>query len=340
MLGSDGRRRTSAGAQGVKGFAHGCYSDHDMDGARISPAPVILEPWFSPRIWGTRDLRPFYGELGPQTEPVGEAWLTAAQSRVSGSGEELGAWWAREGTAWAGRGGAGEEPFPFLIKLLFPADYLSVQVHPDDAYAAAHGLGRGKTEMWYVLRADPGARLALGLREGATVAELERACRDAGGAAELLQWIEPAAGETYFVPAGTVHALGPGLVILEVQQPSDNTFRLDDYGRRDAAGRLRELHLDAGLAVAQARTAAGRVKTRADGLLAGCPYFRVRRIDVPAGRTERLPEAFRVVVAVAGEIRLVDGPDLPLGKACMLAAGRDGAIAGAGVVIEARPGAG
>lgn len=307
------------------------------------PEPLILEPWMSPRIWGTRDLAPFYTAVPPDQEPVGEAWLTAAGSRVAGSGEPLSAWWAREGAQWSGgrEGGAGApgEAFPWLIKLLFPRDYLSIQVHPGDAYAAAHGLGRGKTEMWHVLAAEPGAKLGLGLRAGATVADLAAACRDGGGkASKLLRWIEPKPGETYFVPAGTVHAMGPGLVILEVQQPSDNTFRLDDYDRRDAAGRLRELHLEAGLAVARERTAAGRVAPGADGCLVNCPYFRVRRLAVQPSRVMNLPPRFRVLVPVAGQLGLANGPVLPLGRAAVLAAGQEWELGGEGVAIEVRAG--
>lgn len=300
--------------------------------------PVILEPWFSPRIWGTRDLRPYYPPLAPGAEPVGEAWLTAAASRLAGSGELLSAWWAREGGHWGGGLARPGEPFPWLVKLLFPRDYLSVQVHPGDAYAAAHGLGRGKTEMWHVLAAEPGAKLGLGLRVGVTAADLAAACRGGGGAAELLQWIEPQAGETYFVPAGTVHAMGPGLVILEVQQPSDNTFRLDDYGRRDAAGRLRELHLEAGLAVVRERTAAGRVAAQGGGWLVQCPYFSVRRIELRRGAPLALAPMLRVLVALAGDVRIAGGEDLPRARAVILPE-RAATLSGTGLAIEVSPGA-
>lgn len=302
------------------------------------PAPVIIEPWFSPRIWGTRDPRPFYPPLPDGADPVGEAWLTAPYCRVAGAGETLEAWWRRESAAWNKPADSRAE-FPFLIKLLFPRDFLSVQVHPDDAYAALHGLGRGKTEMWHVLAAEPGAKLALNLVPGAEIQHLAAACLAGGGAAaKLLAWHEPAPGDTYFVPAGTVHALGPGLVILEVQQPSDNTFRLDDYGRVDASGRPRELHLEAGLEVAHARTAAGLLPRSTSGQLMQCPYFQVSRWEAKTEDAIPLPAAFCAIVPVAGQWRLKNGPRLPLAHAAILPAQGGQELIGTGAAIQVSPG--
>ncbi|HEY7854994.1 MAG TPA: class I mannose-6-phosphate isomerase [Terriglobales bacterium] len=194
-----------------------------------------LTPRFQPRIWGSLDLRAWYPERGVEGEPIGEAWLSAPGA-------------------------------PVLVKMLFPRDRLSVQVHPDDAYAAAHGLGRGKSEAWYVIEAAPEARLGVGLVAGATARDLESACREGRGA-EMLNWITVAPGEVINIPAGTVHAIGGGVVLLEAQQDSDNTFRLDDYGRG------RELHLEHGLAVARATTGGGRVARPASGPILTTPFF-------------------------------------------------------------------
>ncbi len=133
---------------------------------------------------------------------------------------------------------------PLLVKFLFTSDNLSVQVHPNDEYAAKHHEGsRGKTEMWHILRAEPGAKIAFGVRVPVTKEEL-RTAAESGAIVDLLNWIPVRPGETYFIPAGTVHAIGGGLVICEVQQLSDVTYRLYDYKRVDKDGKERELHLD------------------------------------------------------------------------------------------------
>jgi mannose-6-phosphate isomerase len=149
----------------------------------------------------------------------------------------------------------GDGEFPLLVKLLFPNEKLSVQVHPDDKHAQAMGQARGKTECWYVLEAKPGAAVALGLKDGATAKHVEKAVADAT-LEELLEWVPVEKGDMIFVDAGTVHAIGPGMVLLETQQTSDTTFRLYDYGRP------RELHLEQGLKVMKHKTRAGKVKPR------------------------------------------------------------------------------
>src|SRR5271170_3251194 len=210
----------------------------------IRVAPFGLKAWFSERVWGKSDLKPWFEETGTR-ELVGEAWLTGPQCVV-----ETGPF-AGETLASVGEKLGGE--FPLLVKILFPADKLSVQVHPDDAQAQAMGQARGKTECWYVLEAEPGAAVALGLRAGVTAEAVRTAVADAS-LEELLAWVPVAVGDMIFVDAGTVHAIGPGMVLLETQQTCDTTFRLYDYGRP------RELHLEKGLQVMKARTAAGKVQ--------------------------------------------------------------------------------
>jgi mannose-6-phosphate isomerase len=169
--------------------------------------------------------------------------------------------------------------FPLLVKLLFPNEKLSVQVHPDDAQAQAMGETRGKTECWYVLEAEPGAAVALGLKKGVDSAKFAQAVAD-GTVEDLMEWVPVSVGDMLFVDAGTVHAIGPGVVLLETQQTSDVTYRLYDYGRP------RELHLEKGLAVMKNETAAGKVAPRQmDGFtrLIEQKYFIVDRFDVAAG---------------------------------------------------------
>jgi mannose-6-phosphate isomerase len=212
-------------------------------------------------------LRPWYADTGT-AELVGEAWLTGPQCVI-------------ETGPFAGRTLASITPelggeFPLLVKMLFPAEKLSVQVHPDDAQAKALGEMRGKTECWYVLAAVAGAAVALGLKDGVDVAAVKAAVAD-GTMEALMKWVPVSVGDMLFVDAGTVHAIAPGVVLLETQQTSDVTYRLYDYGRP------RELHLEKGLQVIKPRTAAGKVAPRAmDGFtrLIEQRYFVVDRFDV------------------------------------------------------------
>ena len=247
--------------------------------------PFRLAPWFSPRPWGRLDLRPWYTSTG-MSEPVGEAWLTGPQSVVETgpmAGKTLAAVAAEAGEALGLAGGRidndkGAE-FPLLVKLLFPNDMLSVQVHPDDAQAQAMGQPRGKTECWYVLEAEPGATIMLGLKPGATVDRVRAAIAD-GTLEELMEFVPVAAGDMVFVDAGTVHAIGPGVVLLETQQTCDVTFRMYDYGRP------RELHVEQALKVMKLKTAAGKVRPVAMDRftrLIEQKYFVVDRYDVAAG---------------------------------------------------------
>ena len=135
-----------------------------------------------------------------------------------------------------------QEELPLLIKFIYTQQALSFQVHPGDAYAAVHHKSRGKTEMWYIVSATPVARIALGFRESITKEGL-RAASESGEIQELLNWISPKPGDAFFTPAGTVHAIGAGIKLWEIQENSDITYRLFDYGRG------RELHLDHGVNV-------------------------------------------------------------------------------------------
>ncbi len=266
--------------------------------------PFRLKPVFSERVWGKPNLKPWYEETGTP-ELVGEAWLTGPQCVV-------------ETGALAGRrlGDVAEEfpeevlapgelaEFPLLVKMLFPEAKLSVQVHPDDAQAQAIGLHRGKTECWYVLEAEAGAKVALGLKEGTTLEAVAAAVKD-GSMELLMSWLPVAVGDMVFVDAGTVHAIGPGVVLLETQQTCDVTYRLFDYGRP------RELHLEQGLAVTKLHTAAGKVDPiKMDGFtrLIDTKYFVVDRFEVAAGTAVSLTD----VAGVSGCVVCLQGAGMVL----------------------------
>jgi mannose-6-phosphate isomerase len=261
--------------------------------------PLLLRPQFHQRVWGSRNLAPIYSE-GPNGGPIGEAWLTGDDCRVA-NGPLVGCALAdlsREfGAHLVGAVAPSPSRFPLLVKFLFPRDKLSVQVHPDDVEAARTGLPSGKNECWYVLQAEPGAQIALGLKPGTTKDEVERAIRETS-LELLLNWIEVKPGDMYYVEAGTIHAIGPGSVIVETQQNSDTTYRLYDYGRP------RELHIEAGLGALRTKTAAGKVvaghsvsrngKTQAN--LLASPWFIVDKFRLASSwQFRRPPHARRSV---------------------------------------------
>jgi mannose-6-phosphate isomerase len=164
--------------------------------------------------------------------------------------------------------------FPLLLKFLFPHEKLSVQVHPDDQQARRVGQPWGKTECWYVAHAKPGAQIALGLKPGVTIGQLEQAIREKH-AVDLLNWLNVYTGDMIYVAGGTVHTLGPVSVIVETQQQSDTTYRLYDYGRP------RELHLKEGLAAVKLKVASGKVVRPAPAQIPGSNNRRAPLIAAP-----------------------------------------------------------
>ncbi len=276
-------------------------------------SPLSLRPRLDPKPWGDRRLGEF-GLILPPDVAIGEAVVTAPEAIVSDSSRNgsLGDLVAADPAGMLGQRGmnatGGRPRFPVLVKLIDAARNLSIQLHPDDEGAPAGHLG--KTEVYHVLASDPGAAIALGLLPGVTPDSFAAACRSGGGtAADLLRWLPAIPGTTILIPAGTVHALGAGSVVFEAQQPSDVTYRLDDWGRLDAAGRPRELHLDAGLAVldpasrpepiAPLRIPSGSGRRQ---LLAACRYFALERIALAAGEAANLraPDGPQAVTCLRG----------------------------------------
>lgn len=250
--------------------------------------PARLEPQFVPRLWGTRNLAPLFPEKTSLRDPVGEVWLTGNDCRFADgpfAGERLGDAWVRMSDDWAGVRSQRDKPFPVLAKFLFPADKLSVQVHPDDDYAVQHEPGKvGKTEMWYVVSAQPGAEVRVGLRPHVNAEQFRSAIAD-NTAEDLLDRVPVNSGDTIFVPAGTVHTIGPGMILCEIQQNSDITYRVFDFNRRDAGGKLRELHTKKALDVIRFGAQLGGKLTPSQRqnertqpcVLVECPYFTVIR---------------------------------------------------------------
>lgn len=215
--------------------------------------PLTFEPILQERVWGGSRLAGLFGRPVPEGRPVGESWeladLPGAASRVRHgplAGNTLTGLRLRDPAGLVGPGWPAGRRFPWLCKLLDAREDLSLQVHPPEAIAASLG-GEPKTELWYVADALPGSRLLAGLRPGVTREEFAARSRD-GTVAGCFHEIPVSPGDVLFLPSGRVHALGAGIVIFEIQQNSDTTYRVFDWNRTGLDGRPRELHLDAALA--------------------------------------------------------------------------------------------
>jgi mannose-6-phosphate isomerase len=219
-----------------------------------SIGPLLLEGSLHETIWGGRNLAHVAGKHLPEGVQIGESWETAVDSVVRNpphAGCRLGELVERYGERLIGRRAEAllGRRFPLLAKFLDAQQWLSVQVHPDDHYAREHEGGKlGKTETWYVLRAEPGAKLVYGLAQPATPAEVRSAIAETR-LEPLLNLYDASPGDVLLVPAGTVHAIGSGIVLYELQEYSDVTYRLYDYGRLQADGMPRALHVEQGLEV-------------------------------------------------------------------------------------------
>jgi mannose-6-phosphate isomerase len=208
-----------------------------------------FRPHLRPLVWGGRALADELGLALPADGAYGEAWLISDhpshRSAAAGGGRTLRQILEQDAPGLLG-GRAGS--FPWLVKLIDARERLSVQVHPDDEQAARLWPGEGgKTEAWFVLSARPGSRVWAGLKQGVDERTMRRALGQ-GTVADCLHSFEPRSGDCLFLPAGTVHAVGGGVLMAEVQQTSDATFRLYDWGRTDAQGRPRQLHVEQALA--------------------------------------------------------------------------------------------
>ncbi len=274
--------------------------------------PLTFQPVFKDYIWGGRNLETKLGRELPPGD-VAESWEIAAhpngQTTVA-NGPHAGCTLADLRQRWGERllgSSVDSKSFPLLIKLLDANRWLSVQVHPDDAYAREHAGEQGKTELWIVLHAEPGAEIIYGLKAGVDLQSLSQAA-EAGAVDSVLHRIPVHTGDAVYVPAGTVHALGPGVIVAEIQQNSDTTYRLYDWGRAGADGQSRPLHVQQALdvidwrmvepevaspptlpasqgwtreALADLRAIGGPAAANLGASASGdssCPYFRVDRL--------------------------------------------------------------
>jgi mannose-6-phosphate isomerase len=252
--------------------------------------PYILEPKLAPAIWGGDALVRRFGKDGDAAQPLGESWECWDENRVANG--------ALAGTTVAGlRAQLGREltgpidparTFPVLTKIIDARAPLSVQVHPDDAYAQrVEHQPNGKTECWYILACEPGAELVLGWKRDTSREEYERRVAD-GTLAEILRRVPVRPGDAFYLPAGTLHAIGAGIQLFETQQASDLTYRIFDWNRTGADGKPRELHVQKAADVLDFRAtfpeAVSPLTYEADGLertlLVAETRFLVERVTV------------------------------------------------------------
>lgn len=290
--------------------------------------PLQFKPEMKERVWGGRALEQFGLEL--PDGPIGEGWMIGDHPNgttkvVNGELAGLGLDEVRKqyGSRMFGTkaNGAPNERFPLLIKLLDCNDDLSVQVHPDNDYAGLPKGELGKTEMWYVLDAKPGAKIIYGLKDGTTRSSFAQAIAE-GRIMDTLQVVEVEAGDSFYIPAGTVHALCAGVLVAEIQQNSDTTYRLYDYDRPGLDGKPRELHIEHSLNVtAYEGSGASRMKTDVAApnawlRLAASPYFIVEK-GIAEGNWQLAtsPESFTILVVCDGTGSLDwQGGSLPLAR--------------------------
>ena len=283
--------------------------------------PVKISYVAKSRIWGGDMLEKRYFKKKDGGN-IGETWELSVRgdemSRVDtgdDAGLTLGEYIEKHPGVLGSRFEGGR--FPLLIKFIDAHDRLSVQVHPDDVYAGRVENDSGKTEMWYIIDAKPGAKIVYGFAEGIDRAAFSEAVKN-GKTDDVLGWRTVRPGETYFIPSGLVHAIGDGILIAEIQQNSDLTYRVYDYNRLDADGRRRELHIEKALDVSRPFTEKDIYEMRFEArnmsddenTLAHCRFFRVSKYDI-SGERRFMPsgDTFFSVLCISGGGKLICGTE-------------------------------
>lgn len=311
-----------------------------MSAAQHSLQPIQLEATLHETIWGGQNLATIAGKRLPSGAEVGESWETEVGNHALNppyAGQTLGQLVDVLGEALVGQRSLEVfgPRFPLLAKFIDAQDKLSVQVHPNDAYAREHEGGKlGKTEAWYILHAEPTAQLVYGVSRPTTRDEVRQAIADTR-LESLLHYFTVRAGDVVYVPAGTVHAIGAGIVLYELQEYSDITYRLYDYGRLQANGQPRELHVERSLDVMRFEPASRDTvrpvaippeTSSAHGrVLVACPYFMLEEVTLAgevSGTTSANSCEILSVLAGACEVATPNGPParLALGDTAVLPA--------------------
>ena len=276
---------------------------------------ITFTPLYMERVWGGRKLENIYGRTLPKPDtPYGEAWEISdrpgEQSIVNHGpliGKSLGDLWQNQRQELFGAGFENIERFPLLIKILDARDDLSIQVHPPADLAYELG-GEPKTEMWYIADAAPDAKLYVGLKSGVSKDDFQRAINE-GTVDQVVHAIKPKPGDSIFIPSGRLHAIGAGLLIYEIQQNSDTTYRVFDWNRVGLDGQPRELHVEQSMRCIDFSDTEPSMDEPDGNTLATCPHFHVERLDLDVGSSvgNPDPERFSIITVVSGELESEDG---------------------------------
>jgi len=284
--------------------------------------PFLLAPIFKQKIWGGRLMEKLLNKSLPPDIPIGESWELSLYRNdvtrvVNGplAGSRLDELFRDRPQELLGRIPAPGEKFPLLTKFIDSSQLLSLQVHPPDSYAALHDGESGKTECWYVVQARPSASIIRGLVPGTTLEDFRRAIETGQEVEKMLRTYQVQAGDFIFMPAGVVHAIGEGTVILEIEQNSDMTYRLYDWGRLGGDGKPRPLHVDKGLEVIDFND---HSEDKIQGIsyfeagnrithLVSCSYFSVELLDLESTYCLDTGEKSFVVLTLVEGLATVKG---------------------------------
>jgi mannose-6-phosphate isomerase len=290
--------------------------------------PLTFEPIFKERIWGGRKLEQLYGKALPQNVPIGESWEISdrrGDESVVANGALKGKTlhWLVENHAeyLFGMRQRDVRAFPLLIKILDAQEKLSLQVHPPAKLAPLLG-GEPKTEMWYIAHAEPEAELYVGLKRGVTRAEFERKIKE-GTVADCFHRVPVKTGDAMFLPSGRVHAIGAGLVIFEVQQNSDTTYRVFDWNRVDAHGKARDLHVKESLASIDFEDLEPALLAKDAKTLVEHELFRVSRVELRKGESIVLGGELEIIGMLSGIVQIAQGTTeltISAGQFCLIPA--------------------
>ena len=304
-----------------------------------------MQPAFKDYLWGGTKLRDEFG-FKTDLNPVAEAWVLSCHkdgNSTAADGEYKGKTLSEiietEGTDILGTNAQKFEQFPMLIKLIDAKKSLSIQVHPTDSYALEHEHEYGKTEMWYVVDCEEGSYLYYGFNREITTDEYKQRIEN-NTLLEVLNKVEVKKGDCFFIEAGTVHAIGAGLLIAEIQQNSNSTYRVYDFGRVGTDGKPRELHIDKALAVSTLKPATTPVISEdgsSDELLGTCDYFTVKKHKFKSGiEIEVDNSSFCSILCVEGSVT-VGETELSIGESVFIPAGMGSVtILGCGTILESR----